>query len=336
VKRLGKVPEEELLRYVIKRTGIRDNSVVVPPKLGIDFSALKITKDLYLISATDPVTGAGEDAGWYGVNVSANDVATSGNKPRYMSVAILLPEFSNTKLLDKITMQIHKAARKLEITIVGGHTEYTPNLKSPIVVCTCFTTANKFVSASNCKENDAIVQVKSAGLEGTSIIAKELRERCGLGKGEIERAKRMNRKISIVKEALFAFNTGFVNAIHDPTEGGLLGGLYEMAKASNMGFYVYEEEVMFEKETLKICSKLNLDPLKLISSGSLLISLPKQRVNEFLSLAKESKIKASCIGIFKRGKRILIRKDGKREEVKEAPMDELWRLFIKKVFNNKR
>ncbi|MGQ9469361.1 MAG: AIR synthase family protein [Nitrososphaerales archaeon] len=324
---IGKISKELLEKYVLRFAGERSKSVVQGPEFGIDFGVIKLDEE-YMIVSSDPVTGVEKEVGWYAVNVSANDVATSGSKPMYLESVILLPQGSKVEDVISISKQIHKAAKALRISVVGGHTELTQNLERKIVITTAFGFAKSYVTAADAKENDVILMTKTAGIEGTSILADVFKERLSeLGDKVIMKALRMMRRISVVKEAINAFDTGFVHAMHDATEGGVLGGIYEMSMASKLGFLVHAKAIPIASETKMICKALNIDPLKLISSGVLLLAVDPSGVNLVCDKLSKIGVRASPIGYFKKGKRILIEKDGSEIIIKESVIDELWKLL---------
>jgi hydrogenase expression/formation protein HypE len=281
----------------------------------------------YLITSADPITGVSNDIGRYAVKVSANDVATSGNRPQFAESVILLPEGSTTADLDRIALQVHRAAEESRISILGGHTEVTPGLKRPIVVVTVFGFVQSFVSAAGAKEGDAMLMTKTAGLEGSSELASEHSFREGeVPSSVLKRARGMIGRIDITEEAVRAFRTGRVHAMHDCTEGGVLGAAFEMSFASGLGFRLEEEAVPVAPETKVICNALSLDPLKLIGSGSLLIAAEKG-AEDVVIKALRPVAKATKVGEFTRGRRSLVSRGGREILVREAPEDELWRVL---------
>lgn len=326
---LGKLPLKLLEKYVLRLTGVSSEKIVTKPEVGLDFAAIE-TDSGYLIISTDPITGAKESIGEYAVNISCNDVATSGNRPRFIANVILLPNNAKTDYLKSISMQIHKAATRLGISIIGGHTEVTPNLDRTIVITTALALANRYVSSKDAMEGDAIIVTKSVGLEGTAILANEAKRVLQkLPERLLKRAKKFTDLISIVKEAEVAFRTGHVHAMHDCTEGGLVGAVYEMSLASGLGFELYEKDIPVAEETRRICSFLGLDPLKLISSGSLIIAAEYGKESTVVEKLKRIGINAKVVGRFVRGSRKLIHLDGAEESVNDAPTDELWKFLSK-------
>lgn len=310
---LGKLPPSLLERYVLARLGSPSQTVALGPGVGVDFGAIRLG-GRYLIVSTDPVTGAQEHVGWIAVHVCANDVATSGNPPRYLQVVLLLPEGVGVRGLSEITREVDAASRRLGLTVVRGHTEVTPGLTRPIVCASCFTFADRFVSARDARAGDSIVMTKTAGLEGTAILGGAT-------------TQEMLENLSVVGEAVEAFRIGGVDAMHDCTEGGVLGALYEMARASSLGFTVYEERIPVDPKTRELCAKLDIDPLKLISSGTLLIAARPRHAQRIIEGLRQKGYAATEIGEFTSGPMVLVRSGGRKERIVGAPRDELWRIL---------
>lgn len=311
-------------------TGAASRRVVTPPKAGLDFAAVK-TRGGYLVVSADPITGVEKDIGRYAVKVSANDVATSGNRPQFAESVVLLPEGAGASDVAEIARQIHEAAAESGIAIVGGHTEVTPGIEHPIVVMTVFSFVQKFVTSGGARAGDSMMMTKSAGLEGTAAIASGAGGfRLGLSSKALERAKGMARYLSIVDEAAAAYESGWVRAMHDCTEGGVLGAVFEMSLASGVGFRVRESEVPVAPETRAICRSLSLDPLKLIGSGSLLLAV-KRGGERSVERALKPVCVVTRIGEFTKSGRVLVKTDGGSYEMKEAPEDELWRALGRTV-----
>ena len=266
--------------------------------------------------------------GWYAVNVSANDVATSGNRPQFLQSVILLPEKATVRDVARISSEMDRTASSLGITIVGGHTELTPGLRRPIVITTVFAFASSYVTAADARDGDSILITKSAAVEGTAICASDSTALGGkVSPDVIRRAKSFFKKLSVVDEAVAAYATGYVHAMHDCTEGGVLGAVFEMSRASRLGFELQEGNIPVATETAAICSALGLDPLRLISSGTLLLAAKAGREKDVIRAVVEAGSKAAVIGKFRKGSRSLTCRDGSREQILDAPTDELWKLI---------
>lgn len=325
----GKIPIEILKEVVFKNLGATRSEVLLGPAAGIDGAILDLGAKNAIVSM-DPITGAVERIGWEAININANDIATFGVEPAFFFSCIMLPQGADSKIVETISKQMHNAAKELGIAIVGGHCESTPGLANPIVVgCVMgITEKNKFVTAASAKTGDILILTKSAGIEGTAILASDRESQLSkiLNQSILDSAKKFYNQISIVKDALTAYRTGGVHAMHDPTEGGILNGIHEMADASNLGVRVFEEKITIEPETAKICRYYEIDPLQLISSGALLIASKPEASDKIIKSLSQQHIYAEIIGEFNSNpnKRTLIHKDDSAKSLPRPVSDHLW------------
>jgi hydrogenase expression/formation protein HypE len=308
--------------------------VALSSSIGEDAAIVQAGNELLAVSS-DPITGAEEWLGWLAVHVSANDVATRGVQPRWFNSIILLPKNSTTELVAKICTQMDKAASQLNVAIVGGHCEVTPGIEHPIVTGCAIGVAEegKYVTCGGAKIGDSIILTKGTGIEGTAILASDRRAELlqVFDENFLNQAERFFEKISVVKDALTAFRIGGVSAMHDPTEGGVAGGLHELADAANIGFTVHEKEILVPEETRKICAHFDVDPLQLISSGSLLIVAEESKTEEIISSLSKSGVQSSIIGEVTEPSlgRNLVTKAGEKTVLVRPASDHLWRALAK-------
>ncbi|MEM3577075.1 MAG: AIR synthase family protein [Candidatus Bathyarchaeia archaeon] len=331
---LGKIPIEFLQDVVFKNLGFEREEVVLGPSIGFDGTVIDVGNKSLIVSM-DPITGALERIGWLALNINANDIATFGVEPAFFFSCILLPERADRKMLETICTQMDAAAKNLGVAIAGGHCEVTPELTHPIVVGCAMGVTEKgnYVTAGNAKAGDKIILTKSAGIEGTAILASDMEKELKRAVDEetLANAKNFFEKISVVKDALTAFKTSAVHAMHDPTEGGVAGGIHEMADASKLGFKIYEEKIPVAKETLQICRFFDIDPLCLIASGSILIAAERDSANIVLQNLKKNRIPANIIGEFSpnTGERLIKCRDGSEKELVRPECDHLWLVLEK-------
>jgi hydrogenase expression/formation protein HypE len=325
----GKIPIDILKEVVFKNLGAARSEVTLGPATGVDGAILDFGNKNAVVSM-DPITGAVERIGWLAINVNANDVATFGVEPAFFFSCLLLPENADSKIVETISTQMHNAARDLGIAIVGGHCESTPGLVNPIVVgCIMgLTEKGKYVTTAGAKIGDKLILTKSAGIEGTAILASDREAELSkiFSPQILESAKRFYSQISVVKDALTAYKSGGVHAMHDPTEGGILNGIHEMADAAGLGVRIFEDKITVEPETAKICRFYEIDPLQLISSGALLISADPQAADKIVDVLCQEHIYADVIGEFNLNpnKRILMHKDDSAEMLPRPVSDHLW------------
>ncbi len=331
---LGKLNFDILEKLLEKYFRILDERLVVGPKVGEDAAVIDFP-DRYLIAKTDPITFAMDDIGWYAVHINANDVAIRGAKPRWFQAAILLPEGRSTEgLVQEIFRQISRACRDLGVTIVGGHTEITHSLDRPIVVGSMFGEVDKgkLVTTSGARPGDDILLTKGIVIEGTALIAREkyedLRKR-GYDEEFIRRCMNYLYEpgISVVTEALLA-NRFEIHSMHDPTEGGLATGLYEMARASGVGMIIYDDAIDLLSDSKQLCAEYDLDPLGTITSGTLILATNTENSKKVLEVYLNSGVRASLIGkVEEKSFGIKILKDGKKRDLKWSEKDEITRIF---------
>ena len=325
----GKIPINILKDVVFKNLGAQRSEVILGPSAGVDGAVLDFGNKNAIVSM-DPITGAVERIGWEAININANDVATFGVEPAFFFSCIMLPEGADSKIIEVITTQMHNAAKQLGIAIVGGHCESTPGLANPIVVgCIVgLTEKGKYVTAGGAKAGDKLILTKSAGIEGTAILASDREAQLSktFDATLLDSAKSFYKQISVVKDALTAYKAGGVHAMHDPTEGGILNGIHEMADAAGLGVRIFEEKITVEPETSKICRFYDIDPLQLISSGALLISADPQAAPKIINTLCQEHIYANVIGEFNPNpnKRIIIHKDDSAEMLPRPISDHLW------------
>jgi hydrogenase expression/formation protein HypE len=325
----GKIPVDILKEVVFKNLGAERKEVVIGPSAGIDGAVLDLG-DKSLVVSMDPITGAVERIGWLAVNVNANDVATFGVEPAFLFSCIMLPENADRNLVESISTLMNTAAKDLGIAIVGGHCESTPGLTNPIVVCCILglTEKGRYVTAGGAKPGDKLILTKSAGIEGTAILATDRGQalKKTMSGTMLEAAKNFYSQISVVKDALTACKTGGVHAMHDPTEGGVAGGIHEMADASSVGVKVIAEAIAVQPETAQICSHFQIDPLQLIGSGALLISAEAESASQIVRNLSREGVQASVIGEFTENvaRRVLMQKDGGVKALPRPLSDHLW------------
>lgn len=322
----GKVPSDLLERLVYPYLGRRAD-VLIHAHLGEDCAVVDFG-DWVAVLTTDPITGAEEHLGRYAVHVSCNDLATSGAEPVALLLTLLLPEGTTPEELETIMREAGQTAAQVGAEIVGGHTEVTPGIDHPVAVVTALGRARKgtVIAAAGARSGDRVLMTKTAGIEGTAILATDL---AGALRGRIDdavlaRAQQFLIRISVVPEGLAAARAG-ASAMHDVTEGGVLGGAWELAEAAGIGIEVWADVVPIAPETVAICRALDVDPLRLIGSGAMLIATGDPQRTRGAVVA--SGVACTEIGVMTAQDRLAVR--GTRREPLYAPRgDELWRILV--------
>lgn len=300
----GKVPPHHLAALLHQHTfALPDDRVLVRPSIGEDAAVIDMG-ERWLVAKTDPITFATDEIGWYAVQVNANDVAAAGGTPRWFLCTLLLPpDQTDLALIDRIMGQIADACRSIGAVPCGGHTEITCGLDRPIVVGVMLgeITSGVLVRSGGVQVDDVILMTKQAAIEGTAIIA---REKDGdlrplFAEDFLTHCRHFLHQpgISVVRDAAIALQTAplSIHAMHDPTEGGVATGLWEMAMASHVGLIVDQAAIPIADETRQLCRALNLDPLGVIASGSLLIAVAPDAAPPICAALQQAGIPCTAI-----------------------------------------
>lgn len=325
--RLGKVSETILKRSVFKQIRHRRQEVIVKPGVGEDCSFVEIGEDEVLVLSTDPITGTMNDISKLSVYITANDIASSGAEMIGIMVSILLPEDTVESELRKMMQEMECICKELNIEIMGGHTEVTKAVNQPIITVTGvgkLKKEDKIITGGLLPGQD-VVMTKWAGLEGTAILAKDQQDKLltRYTRGFLGGAVDMMNHISILKEARIAKDYE-VTSMHDVTEGGIYGALWEIAAASNVGLEVDLKKIPLRQETVEICEFFDLNPYLLISSGCLLMGT--FHGNALVSALEREGIPAAIVGTVTKGNERIVFNEEERRFLEPPKSDELYKV----------
>lgn len=294
---LGKVSPADLAEHVFGKTGAPLGSVLQGPAYGEDAAAIEV-EDGTLVVSTDPISLAIDRVGTLGVAVACNDIAASGGDPEWLTSVIFLPDVEDPEeTLDRITGQMDRAAADLGVSIVGGHSEFNPALDRPLLTLTCLGMADPFVPTGGAQPGDQVIMTKAAAIEGTAILASdfaaELRA-IGISASVLEEAESYYKEIGVMDEARVLREQA--TAMHDPTEGGLIDGLLELASASGVSLEIDQAGIPVRETTATLCTAMDVDPLRIFGSGTLLATVPPSSIDEITSGLAERDVEMANIG----------------------------------------
>nr|WP_315023536.1 AIR synthase family protein [uncultured Aminipila sp.] len=294
----GKLDSDLLKKIVFEKITYRSPEVLTRPGIGEDCAVVDFG-EYECVMSTDPITAAINEIGRLAVHITCNDIASNGIRPLGIMLAVMLPVGTTEEDISLMMEQAGQTAAELQVEIIGGHTEITSAVNTPVIVSTAIGRAKKGKSqqAKEMKPGDFIMMTKSAGIEGTGIIAsdfeKQLKEFCT--NEELQEAKKMLNQVSVVKDGIVAGRIG-TSGMHDITEGGVLGAVWEMCQISGTGCELWIDKIPVKEITKKICNVFHINYLRLISSGCMLIivrSENKQLLEEAMNTAN---VEISCIG----------------------------------------
>lgn len=325
--KVGKIPESVLKRSVFKQIHTKRSEVLLGAGVGEDCAAVKLADDEMFVMSTDPITGTATDIGNLAIHITLNDLASAGAEPVGVLLTILLPENSEEAVLKETMAQIEIACAEANVQIMGGHTEVTKAVNQPLInVCGVGKAkVGKLVSTAGAKVGDDIIVTKWIGLEGTSIIAKE-KEQELLNRYPaqlVEEAKNFDKYLSVLPEAASAVKSG-VSAMHDVTEGGIFGALWEMAEASGVGLEIDLKKIPVKQETIEVCEFFGINPYELISSGSMLMAAPDG--NTLVRELEKQGIHATVVGKAVAGNDRVLMNDDETRFLEPPKTDELYKV----------
>ncbi|RUA05621.1 MAG: AIR synthase [Fusobacteria bacterium] len=328
--KIGKLSVSQLEDIIFKNIKKKRKESLNSPGIGDDCAALDLGDKVCYISS-DPITGAVNEIGKLAINITCNDIATTGVEPIGVMVTILAPTTTTVEILKKVVIDMESECEKLNIDILGGHTEITDAVNKMIISVTGIGIGTKdhYEKKKSITSGDIILLTKGVGIEGTAIIAseKENELRSILSLEELDFAKSMIEMTSVVKEGLISSDLS--KGMHDVTEGGILGAIWEVSKLSNLGVTIYKDKLKIYDVTSKICDFYNIDPLKLISSGSMLIVVSPKNKDLLLEKLKSANISTSEIGFFTDNieEKFIYDSHNNKSTISEPESDELYKVI---------
>ncbi len=328
---IGKVPEKLLNRWVFSAPAAERPEVLQGPMLGEDCAAVELAAGEILILSTDPITATEENIGYLAVHVTLNDLAAAGAEPVGLMATLLLPPNYPQSRLEKIFTELRQTAAAQNLAILGGHTEVTDAVNRAVVSIAGVGKIKKGKALLNktMQAGDSIVMTKYAGLEGTAILAKAKAAELGgrFGADFIKRAQTLDQFLSVRPESQTAMNcdAAGLKAMHDVTEGGVLGALWELAVKAGRGLEADLTAVPILRETIEISEFFDINPYKLISSGAMLmIAENGEALAEALAAAA---IPAKVIGHLTDGQEKVACYAGIRQAILPPAADEIYKVL---------
>jgi len=324
-----------LQRCVFPFTQADDPDIILGAAFGQDVALTRVGNDL-LVSHLDPIVGAVGNIGWLAVHVACNDMAASGIRPRWLQLLVLVPRLEDVDLLEQIMRDASRAAQEIGASIVGGHTGYSAGLARPLVAVTALgtTAGRKPVLTNGARIGDHLLVTKGIALEGTAILAQDFADvglKLGLSEAELEAGRRVMAEISVMPEALSLAGHG-VTAMHDVTRGGLLETLLEIAFLSDVGIEVEFSQLPIPVIVSRFAYAFRFDPLRMISSGTLAVTVTPERVDEVSQTLEELATPFAFVGRVIAGSGVHIVRDGQTSHFTEIRCEEdelarLWALY---------
>lgn len=328
----GKFPND-LLDEFFGHLHHDDKRFLIKPGIGEDTAAIDISNQDTLVVTSDPITFTTDQIGYYAVLINANDIATSGARPQWLMTTLLFPPGATPSAIFQVMTDINTACGQWGITLCGGHTEITDAVRRPVVVGTLGAAMDRrdLIDKRDVRTGDCILLTKGVAVEGTAIIANAFADRLlslGMTSEALDESRRLVNQISILPEAAVARRTEGVTAMHDVTEGGVATAITELSCAGGHQLDIHLDRIPILPQAASVCRLLDIQPLGLIGSGSLLIVCRPQAVDILMRALGEKGIAVACIGEVKApGRGVQAHRNKARVTWPEFEVDEITRLF---------
>ena len=335
---VGKIPPARLQEMLKGRLGRYSKDVIVGPGAGLDCAILQIAPNRYMAIAEDPIFPAAglplSLMGQFTVHIGASDVAVSGVKPSHMTYTLLLPPGCPEEDAETIISSIAKTAEELDIAIVGGHTGWYGAVTMPVVggvTVWGYASEGGWISPGGARSGDVLLMSKGPGIEAAALLAVVWKEKLKQDMDSALLQKLLDRtsEISVVDDALTAFACGGVHAMHDATEGGVLGGIWEMVDACGVPVRVNLDEISVPDDIHAIGEALDFNIWQAISEGTLLAAVEPDAVDGVLAAWNKIGIPGFVLGQFDarlNSSELLV--NGKKCSLQEPGIDPFWELFF--------
>lgn len=337
---IGKISPAIFNELIFPRLGAVNEGVLVGPQNGVDVGIV-IIEDKAVSFTTDPVfivpEYGWERAAWFAVHILASDAVTCGLKPRYLSIDLNLPMEMTREQLEIVWDTMHRECSLLGISVICGHTARYQNCHYPMVggaTVIGVGELDEYVTPTMAQAGDSIIITKGPAIEATGILAtvfpRLIEERFGTEFSQ--KAQRIFYQMSVVSDALAAVSVGIrddgVTAMHDATECGVWGGLYELAQAAGLGVKVEKERIVIEDCVSEICDLFRINPYASISEGTLIITCRPLKALEVVQTLYHKGIKASIVGeLTEPDKGMVLVEGGRERRLKHPIVDPFWKAF---------
>ena len=337
---IGKISPAIFNELIFPRLGAKSDKVLVGPQHGVDTGIVEIG-DKAVSFTTDPVfivpEYGWERAAWFAIHIIASDAVTCGLKPEFLSIDLNLPMEMTREQLEIVWDIIHRECKRLGIAVICGHTARYENCYYPMVggaTMVGIGEKDEFVTPRLARAGDKIIITKGPAIEATGIFATMFPHiiEQEFGPDFSQGAQQIFYQMSVVEDALTAVSVGIrengVTAMHDATECGVWGGLYELAQAAGLGVRIEKQNIVVEDCVPEICSYFGIDPYASISEGTLIIASRAHKAQDVIKAISQKGIKSSVVGELTEPEKGMILVEESKEKTLEHPViDPFWKAF---------
>jgi hydrogenase expression/formation protein HypE len=340
---IGKVSADIFDEIILPHLGRKRSEVLVGPQNGVDVGVVDLGNGQVMVTTTDPIfvvpPYGWERSGWFAVHILASDAATSGLAPTHITMDLNLPLSITRDEFEKLWQVMHRECDKIGMAVISGHTGRYEGCEYPMIggaTVICIGSKDKYVTPTMARVGDSIIITKGAAVEASGLFAVTFPQKVAERYGETvaKEAEEIFWQMTVVEDALTAVEAGVrdngVTAMHDATECGVWGGLFEIAQASKVGVVVDKEKIIVQDVVRKVCDLFSIDPYSSISEGTLIITCRPHKANEVIQRLSNKGILASIVGeVVPMEKGMHYFDNGKEIELVHPKVDPFWVAFGK-------
>lgn len=344
---IGKISPEVFEELIYPRLGAKRSAVLVPPQNGVDVGIVEIGGQAVAMT-TDPVfivpDYGFERASWFAIHILASDIVTSGLPPAYLSIDLNLPMEITAGQLETMWQVMHRESEQLGMAVVCGHTARYDNCHYPMVggaTVLAVGSKDKYVTPKMARAGDRIIITKGPAIESSGIFAAMFPEKIAqrFGQSFSDKAQDVFYMMSVVKDAMTAVQIGVrdegVTAMHDATECGIIGGVYELAQAAGLGVVLDKDAIVIQECVMEISDLFGIDdPYSAISEGTLILSVRPHKAMAVVEILEKKGIASSIAGELVPAKKGMVMIENKKEHRFDHPrVDPFWKSFYSALKN---
>ena len=329
-KDVGKLSNEDLDAMILSKLKSKRKEVLGASSIGEDTALLDMEGDCIVLSS-DPITGAAENLGALAIHISVNDVATKSADAVGVLLTLLLPVNTSSRDIERIMADAQRAADEVNMDIIGGHTEVTDAVSKPVMISTVIGRVAKehLPDPGAVKPGDVVAMSKVAGLEGTAILCTDCAHALkDMGDELLSEGQALMHELSVQSEGEVAASHR-IRAMHDVTEGGVEGALWEMAQALGVGMCIEKDAIPVLDSTKVLAKIADIDLYRLISSGSMLVVLDRDDFEPMQKELEERSILFTKIGEIINDSRVIYKSAEGEEAIPSPGPDELYGAILK-------
>ena len=340
---IGKVSSEIFDEIILPRLGRIRPEILVGPRHGVDVGVVDLGNGQVMVTTTDPIfvvpPYGWERSGWFAVHILASDAATSGIRPQYITMDLNLPPSMSRESFEALWAAMHGECDKIGMAILSGHTGRYEGCGYPMIggaTVIGIGPKDRYVTPEMARPGDVVVITKGAAIEAAGLFAVTFPRRVAdrYGAAAAREAEEIFWQMSVVEDALTAVEAGVrengVTAMHDATECGVWGGLFEVAQASGVGMTIDKDKIIVQDAVRNVCDLFGIDPYSSISEGTLIIICRPHKAKEVVRRLGDKGIPATVVGeIVESMQGLRVFEKGSAHDLTHPKVDPFWAAFGK-------